>query len=482
MLTGARAGARFRLAADFATLGRHPSSDLPFDPERDLDVSARHAAVFRQGPTYVVRDLGSTNGTWVNGTRVRSDQALEPGDRIRLGSRGPEVEFAILESGEPGPAPATAAGPGAAGTVSLPAPDAAPPPRRTPVAPPHPPVAAATTDLRIRMEVARQTDRLRTRLFAAIVLIAVAIAGIIGWMAWSGGRGDAGADRERERLLTQVDSLQRLLSQASGQATDLRSALDSARQETSSLRGSIAAPGSAPDQLERFDSAVGDALARHGPLLRAAGFDAAAIETAQSRTTALIFVEYRDARAATATGFVARSRGDTAWVVTARHVVTDPGGGEANRLALSLARRAGVYRGQLLGVHDSLDVAVVRIVSRVPFPAVRGLASAAPRPGDPVALLGYPLGLDLPMPADWARSGVLPTTTVATVSRVLPDLIQLDGYGVDGASGSPVFSATGEVVAMLYGGEPGTGGRIIYAVPAAGIVELLDRLAPMPER
>src|SRR5207247_772011 len=66
-----------------------------FDPERDLDVSSRHAAVIRQGATFLVRDLGSTNGTFVNGRQITGDAALNDGDVIAFGQTGPAVEFPV---------------------------------------------------------------------------------------------------------------------------------------------------------------------------------------------------------------------------------------------------------------------------------------------------------------------------------------------------------------------------------------------------
>ncbi|HEY4304506.1 MAG TPA: FHA domain-containing protein [Gemmatimonadaceae bacterium] len=48
-------------------------------------ISTRHAAVIRQGERLAIRDLGSTNGTFVNGSRVSGAPALSPGDRIRVG-------------------------------------------------------------------------------------------------------------------------------------------------------------------------------------------------------------------------------------------------------------------------------------------------------------------------------------------------------------------------------------------------------------
>ena len=47
--------------------------------------SRRHASVVRQGEEVVVRDLGSTNGTLVNGAKIPGERTLEPGDRIEVG-------------------------------------------------------------------------------------------------------------------------------------------------------------------------------------------------------------------------------------------------------------------------------------------------------------------------------------------------------------------------------------------------------------
>jgi hypothetical protein len=64
------------------TIGRAPSCDCVL-PE-DL-VSRRHAALSRDGERWVLRDLGSTNGTRVNGVRVIEDVEVRPGDRVNLG-------------------------------------------------------------------------------------------------------------------------------------------------------------------------------------------------------------------------------------------------------------------------------------------------------------------------------------------------------------------------------------------------------------
>jgi pSer/pThr/pTyr-binding forkhead associated (FHA) protein len=51
----------------------------------DASVSRRHARVFPHHGRVVVHDLGSRNGTFVNGQRTRSAHTLHPGDRIRVG-------------------------------------------------------------------------------------------------------------------------------------------------------------------------------------------------------------------------------------------------------------------------------------------------------------------------------------------------------------------------------------------------------------
>jgi pSer/pThr/pTyr-binding forkhead associated (FHA) protein len=64
-------------------IGRHPSCDLSL---RKDDVSRKHAEIRKDAGRYVVCDLRSTNGTFLNGLRVDSPQLLSPGDRIEIGS------------------------------------------------------------------------------------------------------------------------------------------------------------------------------------------------------------------------------------------------------------------------------------------------------------------------------------------------------------------------------------------------------------
>src|SRR6202035_5239584 len=49
-------------------------------------VSAHHAMIRRSRGSYYIRDLGSTNGTFLNGHRIESEQPLKPGDELRFGA------------------------------------------------------------------------------------------------------------------------------------------------------------------------------------------------------------------------------------------------------------------------------------------------------------------------------------------------------------------------------------------------------------
>lgn len=70
-------------------IGRSPGADIVIG---DDFVSSRHARVFQRGDDVLIEDLGSTNGTILNGDRLRTPQSLRPGDSIDIGAVRLEVE------------------------------------------------------------------------------------------------------------------------------------------------------------------------------------------------------------------------------------------------------------------------------------------------------------------------------------------------------------------------------------------------------
>ena len=75
---GPNAGARFLLDADVTVAGRHPDADIFLD---DVTVSRRHAQFVRTARGFEVKDLGSLNGTYFDGTRI---DAATLGDRSEV--------------------------------------------------------------------------------------------------------------------------------------------------------------------------------------------------------------------------------------------------------------------------------------------------------------------------------------------------------------------------------------------------------------
>ncbi len=88
VLTGSREALRVRLRAQGHVVGRSPECDIPID---DPYASEFHARVGLQGETVVVHDLGSTNGTYVNGRRVTSPTTVSRGDTVQIGKTTLEV-------------------------------------------------------------------------------------------------------------------------------------------------------------------------------------------------------------------------------------------------------------------------------------------------------------------------------------------------------------------------------------------------------
>jgi pSer/pThr/pTyr-binding forkhead associated (FHA) protein len=87
-------GRTYELKTDKTTVGR--VSDNAFEiPE--ASVSSHHCEIFQRGGEVVVKDLGSTNGTFINGEKI-DEAALKPGQILRVGM----IEMR-LESGEPTP-------------------------------------------------------------------------------------------------------------------------------------------------------------------------------------------------------------------------------------------------------------------------------------------------------------------------------------------------------------------------------------------
>ncbi|MCB0153161.1 MAG: FHA domain-containing protein, partial [Anaerolineae bacterium] len=102
----------FPLSQDLVTIGRKSGNTIVLG--NDLRVSRHHATIQWRGGHYFIRDVGSSNGTFVNGVQISELRQLESGDKIEVGDTTfriklplDETEPRLSQSGQPAvPAPA----------------------------------------------------------------------------------------------------------------------------------------------------------------------------------------------------------------------------------------------------------------------------------------------------------------------------------------------------------------------------------------
>ena len=448
ILSGARAGQREVFEKSVIAVGRHPLSDLRFDPEQDLDVSTRHAEIRGVDGRYTIRDNTSTNGTFVNGERILPDRELHDGDRIAFGEHGPRVEVHFVKSGAP-PGPATRM------DQRSPA-HGTPPVRETP--------RRSTTE-RIAVAVQEHTSRL-TRLFVATLIVLGVGVGVAFWL---GHRASQAQVRQLQQLLTQNEAASAALNARLETADSTYSRMLAQRSE--SLRQRVER---SPDASAATVDSLRAALRTQNALLT---LNAPAINTRNAPAVAILYSEIKG-RAFGGTAFAITQDG---LLVTNRHNVRDADGTNATRLAVTFRDTRDVLPAHVVKVSDDpdVDLALVQIDRPGPFPTVQGVAGAADAApeGAPVVAIGFPLATDLPMEGSGANMVAKTSLDPGTVSKRVSTVLQIDSYATHGSSGSPVLNAEGYVVGVVYGGPPGAGGRIVYAVPGDKLAAFLPPAA-----
>ena len=84
MRSGPTPGAAFTLEGDQLDVGRDATNEIVIN---DAEISRRHARLTFQGGKYVLEDLGSTNGTFVNGQRLAGPRVLKAGEVVSFGEQ-----------------------------------------------------------------------------------------------------------------------------------------------------------------------------------------------------------------------------------------------------------------------------------------------------------------------------------------------------------------------------------------------------------
>ena len=429
ILTGTLAGQVRALGPVRLTLGRDASSDIRFDPDRDTEVSARHAELVFGNGRASVRDANSTNGVYVNDRRIRGEQMLADGDVLRLGADGPQIRYELrpAESG-----------------------------------------ANSSTTERVAVAVGRQTRALRVALGATLLVTGAATVAV-----WKSGRAGAERDTEMVQLRRRNDSLSiaidRDMGAMSGRLAGLDTALAGAKRESDHLRTRLA-EGAPADSVTLLAERVGRAETRRGAIAAVAQMDYEAIARTSGRAVVMIAVQMPDGSLYSGSGVGVSADG---MILTNRHLVRGDTEDPPQRIAVIYADTREWLPAHVERVAADADLAMLRIDRRGSFPFVDRVAPRAPPVGAPVAIIGYPLGASTPM--DGGRDRIIARSTlgVGTVSKSIASVLQIDAFALEGSSGSPVFAGDGSIAGLVYGGAPDAGGRIVYAVPSGGIRALL---------
>jgi S1-C subfamily serine protease len=273
-----------------------------------------------------------------------------------------------------------------------------------------------------------------------------------------------------------VDSLSTALRQVQTSSASLQASLDSAQAETAQLKTRIGRGGSA-EELAALRAQLSTAMRRQQSISSAASIDAGPINNANKDAVAVVLVEFADGTRRTGSGFAVQSDGQSSLLITNRHVVTGTDGSLPTRVGAIFNGSKQNFRAEVVTVatDEAADLALIRVPVRGGTPVVHSIApTREPEAGDPVVMVGYPLGLDMEMGGDWQTKGVSTALTTGTISKALSERLLILGYGAPGMSGSPVFDRTGAVIGVVFGGQRDSEGKLLLAVPVKYVREILQ--------
>jgi len=431
ILSGARASQIETLDKDIVVVGRHPTSDLKFDIKQDIDVSSKHAEIRFEGGHWTVKDLNSTNGTFINGNRIEQwPVVLRDGDRIMFGKNGPTIEVHSSKAFTPNM--------------------------------PMPVVKKANTEERVAFAVRKQTAMLRNAVIGLGVLVVVGIGA-----AFFIGQRTAKKDVEAMRaILAKTDTFSIQLAGSTGSDSSLANAV---QRQIEALQAEL--QGASTDTARtRIRAEITRLSTRVSGLVQ---MNLRQINERNSPAVAILVSQIGGKNFA-GTAFAIDANGV---LLTNRHNVRDANGQDATKLAVKFVNTREWYPAHTVKISDAqdADLAIIQMDAPGPYPVVAGVSAnpTAVAEGDAVATIGFPFAMDTPQEGDGNDFLAKSTLNAGTVSKMTSAVEQIDSFASHGSSGSPVFDARGNVVGVVWGGQAEAGGRIVYAVPPGAIAAFI---------
>src|SRR5215510_5260007 len=510
-------GKRFEAKGTRIRLGRGKECEVR-PVEGGEGVVSRVHAELTVGPSggLSLRDVGSKNGTYLNGDRIQDPKPVRLGDRITLGPGGPVL---VVEGIGTGPMKA------AQRPAAAPAPEVMG--QKTVIGLINSALEQAREERRrggrgstaflkaVAAEVGKDSRRKFRWITASIVVLVLLLgAGVFGVyqllsqqvaqteVARRSSEDSSRADAERLRQALDsaraqaapaatVDSLRVQLESAQARTAELSQALGRAQsaltqqltagetqrqasqRDLQRLRDQLteaqkSAPSSSQiDSLRRQVSAAEAQTASLDARMRAVrGTDFATIAQQNQGAVGLITVSFGK-NYYNGTGFVISADG---YMLTNWHVVTDSGYPKPDTIWVTMADQSSARFADVVVTSQDRDIAVIKVrLYQGPYLSAIDWGGTKSRQGEPAALIGYPAGAGF---ARYRSTVVRTSMTAGIISRVTDDVIQFDGMTVGGSSGSPVFNANGEVISIHRAGLPQAPGFAL-SVPIRHAVPLL---------
>lgn len=402
-LNGPKLGETLAFGQPAVTLGRARESDVVV-PSDDVRASAHHAEISNENDRYLLRDVGSRNGTLVNG-ELGTHFRLNDGDVIELGSGGPRFRFERVERDDvrmaPGIDPPWIEPPAQLGdSLAHPAPQ--------PAASESP---GNTTIQRLIGELGRRSNRRTVLLSSVLVLIFVVLtASALLYVSRHSPPDFVRVARENQAAVVLI-----------------RCEYD-VKDERGMTVGQIARDG------------TGFVIGSEGTIVT-------------NRHLVRVWEYDRELKDRHLTGDL-----KSILVVFADHSFAE-------------AQRAEVVH---MSQSPDIDVAALRVNPSGEIPVVRHINPSlqSVQQGDPIAVIGYPLGTELLALTRDSRART--TLSQGVVSRLTPDYIQVDATASVGNSGGPVFNSKGEVIGILTAGVGGGSTKeIAFVTPIKRAMDLL---------